>query len=536
MNKEYEEILRLGLLRVEEKNYIESKSLFLKLTKIDPKRYEGHLNLSNILAIQNKTEEAEQILKNYLEKIYTHPEIINGLSIAFFNSKKYDELNNHIDKYIKTNNNYLLNYLKGFCLNNINKTSAAEKYLQKSINMKEDFWHSYELLFNIFDLRSKLSEMCALIEIAKKNFLKDIKFEYFYALYSYRNSEYIKCDQILNQDLLKSYFQKNHNNSFTSDYYNLLSKNYEKMSNKKKCLEYALKRNKTILNLEKNKNFNKHELLDTISSYTKFFNNDSKHLLKISDEGLEHSNLTFLIGFPRSGTTLLDTILRAHSKTIVLEEKPYLINIRHKFFKKNRISKLLNLDSRSKIEMQESYLNSFNYDSNKIIIDKFPLNLIELGFIKSIFPNSKIILAIRHPLDCILSCVLTSFKINEAMMNFENLKTTAFFYNKTFNLLLNYINFFDIELYKIKYEDVVSNFNFQISNLLHFLGLEFEDKIINFHETAKKREKIHTPSYDQVVKPIYTSSLNRYTGFEEITTIVDDVESWINYFNYKNFK
>ena len=59
--------------------------------------------------------------------------------------------------------------------------------------------------------------------------------------------------------------------------------------------------------------------------------------------------------------------------------------------------------------MQKKYFSSFDYNPNKIIIDKYPLNLIELGFIKTLFPKSKIILALRHPLDCIISCVMNFF-------------------------------------------------------------------------------------------------------------------------------
>mgnify|MGYP001368114774 CR=1 FL=1 len=536
MIENYEETLKLGLIRVDQKKYNESKKFFLQLTSIDPNRYEGYLNLSNILSIENKEDEARIILEKYLKNINSHPEIINGLAINLFNSKNFIDLNKHIDAYLKSHNNYLLNYLKGFCLNNLNKTIEAEKFLHKAIKLNNQFWHSYELLFNIFDLRSKISEMGELIEDARKKFYKNIKFNYFEALYNFRISNYNYCDQILNRESLKVYFKKNNSDNFTADYLNLLSKNYEKLSNNKKSLEHAIKRNSILVNLEKNRDVNKHELLDTIDSYIKFFkNNIGKNFTK-NYSGIEHSNLTFLVGFPRSGTTLLDTILRTHSKTLVLEEKPYLINIRHDFFKKNNISKLFSLDEKNLVEMQKNYFKSFNYNADKIIIDKFPLNLIELGFIKMIFPNCKIILALRHPLDCILSCVLTSFKINEAMINFENLRTTAHFYNKTFNLLETYINFFNLNLYKIKYENVVTNFEKEILNLLSYLGLNFEDSVVNFHDTAKKREKIHTPSYHQVVKPIYKSSINRHIGFEDVSTVVDEVRGWIKHYGYDDFK
>jgi len=194
---------------------------------------------------------------------------------------------------------------------------------------------------------------------------------------------------------------------------------------------------------------------------------------------------------------------------------------------------LLNLDEKSKIKMQEKYFSSFNYSSKKTIIDKFPLNLIELGFIKSVFPNAKIILAIRHPLDCIISCVLTAFKINEAMLNFENLKTTSFFYNQVFGLLFKYIKFFNIKFHQVKYENIVLNFDDEIKKILNYLNLDFETNMKNFFETAKSRENINTPSYDQVTKPLYSNSINRHLNFHEIKNIATTVDYWVEYFDYE---
>ena len=185
-------------------------------------------------------------------------------------------------------------------------------------------------------------------------------------------------------------------------------------------------RNRTILNFNENKIFKKDVVLDTVEAYKNFFKKD-KSILKINLVGLITSNLTFLIGFPRSGTTLLDTVLRSHSKTFVLEEKPYLLNIRHSFYKNHELADILKISESEKIQIQKQYINSFEYTKDKAIIDKYPLNLIELGFIKTIFPKSKIVLAIRHPLDCIISCVMTSFKMNEAMVHFENEKQQRIF-------------------------------------------------------------------------------------------------------------
>ena len=177
-----------------------------------------------------------------------------------------------------------------------------------------------------------------------------------------------------------------------AEYYHLLSRVYEKLGLYNESYTFAIKRNKTTLNFAENKKFKKELILNTMTVYKNFFNQKNKLIPFNNPSGLEHSNLTFLIGFPRSGTTLLDTILRSHSQTQVLEEKPYLLDIRHDFFKKNQLSDILQINEVQKIKMQKKYFESFDYKSDKLVIDKYPLNLIELGFIKYCFQIQKLFL------------------------------------------------------------------------------------------------------------------------------------------------
>ena len=90
------------------------------------------------------------------------------------------------------------------------------------------------------------------------------------------------------------------------------------------------------------------------------------------------------MSFPRSGTTLLDTILRTHSKIKVLEEKPFIINLRHNYFikNKNNLSSLLEITQKEKDDIRSKYYKEIKIssgDKDKIIIDKLPLSIIELG-------------------------------------------------------------------------------------------------------------------------------------------------------------
>jgi len=529
---DYEAILKLGLIEVQEKNLSSAKAKFKKLLKINKKKYEGYLNLSNIYSFEGDVLKANNILKDFLNNIEENLEIINAIAINLLNIKKLNDLEIHINRYIDKYNSYILYYLKGYLFVEAGKISESEEFFQKSISLNINFWNNYDFLLKQYEKQSRLKDFKKLIESTKKIFKNNVILSYYESLYFFRVKDYTQSLNILIDKEIEQKFITQQNEVLLADYFHLLSRVYEKLEFYNESYNFAIKRNKTTLNFKENKKFNKELILDTISVYKNFFDKKNKSKSNILSTGINHSNLAFLIGFPRSGTTLLDTILRSHSKTLVLEEKPYLLDVRHGFYKNHKLSDILQINETEKIKMQEQYFNSFNYKSDKLIIDKYPLNLIELGFIKTLFPNSKIILAIRHPLDCIISGVLTAFKMNDGMVNFENIQTTSFFYNECFELLFKYFNYYEINYHEVRYENVIINFEDEINKLLNFLNIKFEESIYNFHKTAMQRQKINTPSYDQVVQPIYSSSINRYKNFDEIKNIKIDIKYWINQFSY----
>ncbi len=528
----YEAILKLGLIDVNKNNFSLAKEKFKKLLEINIARYEAHLNLSNIYSLEGDIIKAKNILKEFLINIQENIEIINALAIKLSNLNENDDLEIHINKYIDKYESHILYYLKGYILSKSDKISESEVFFKKSINLNVNFWNAYQLLLKQYEKQSRLKDFKTIITSAKKIFKNNIILIYYEALYFFRVKDYNQSLNILTKKEVEKKFLTQKNDVVLADYFHLLSRNNEKLGFYNESYNFALKRNEVTINFKENKIFKKELILDTITIYKNFFDKTNKHNVINLSKGINHSNLVFLIGFPRSGTTLLDTILRSHSKTLVLEEKPYLLDVRHDFYKNHKIDDILKINEAEKIKMQKQYFNSFNYKSDKLIIDKYPLNLIELGFIKTIFPNSNIILAVRHPLDCIISCVLTSFKMNDGMVNFKNIHTTSFFYNECFELLFKYFNYYEINYHTVKYENVIKNFKDEINKLINFLNLQFEEGLNNFQKTARNREKINTPSYDQVVQPIYSSSINRYKNFDEIKNIKIDMKRWINQFSY----
>ena len=298
----------------------------------------------------------------------------------------------------------------------------------------------------------------------------------------------------------------------------LIAKSHDQLSNFKEAY-YFFEKNNNLSKKIDNNNAKKEVFIETINKRTKYFAK-----VKFSDWEIEKNeddlkDPIFLIGFPRSGTTLLDTILRSHPLVDVLEEKPiidkYIEKLENKIDSRFDILKFAN--SSLKKEMRKFYFdqrNKYLNDNNKIIIDKMPLNIIYVGEIIRYFPNAKFILAIRHPNDCILSCFMQNFLLNHAMANFLNLKDSAKLYDSVMKLWEIYKSKFSIDFHTIKYEDLISNFEGSITDLLKFLDLSWSDEVSEFYKTSQKRGMIATPNII-VNQPLYSKSIGRFKNYEK---------------------
>ena len=151
-----------------------------------------------------------------------------------------------------------------------------------------------------------------------------------------------------------------------------------------------------------------------------------------------------LIGFPRSGTTLLDTILRSHPDIDVIEEKP-IINSLERIIKtqlKCKLSEIYKLNEPEVERLRKYYLENILKLSDKknarIIIDKFPFQTVSLPLINFIFPEAKIIFAHRHPYDTVLSCFQQCFEPNNAMANLRSLRESSEIYDLSMKMWVRY--------------------------------------------------------------------------------------------------
>ena len=247
----------------------------------------------------------------------------------------------------------------------------------------------------------------------------------------------------------------------------------------------------------------------------------------------------FLVGFPRSGTTLLDQILDGHTQIQVMEENPAMAAVR------TSIEAMPGGYPGALAELRESDIKKLRalYISNvervlerqpgTILIDKLPLNIVNIPLIVRLFPDARFILALRHPLDVIMSNFMQFFQLNDATSNFLTIEDAATLYRLIMNMWLRLTELLALNFHTTKYEDLVADMEGEARGLLEFLGLDWDDKVLDYRTHARQRGVINTPSYAQVTEAIYQRAKYRWIRYEtQLNPIIDDMQPLAEAFGY----
>jgi tetratricopeptide (TPR) repeat protein len=246
------------------------------------------------------------------------------------------------------------------------------------------------------------------------------------------------------------------------------------------------------------------------------------------------SSPVFLVGFPRSGTTLLDTILMSHPDVEILEEEPTLrevSEILHEVGALPDATAEILMSARDKYWEVAEKLTALRPGS--LLVDKNPLLMNKLPLIRRLFPDARIILAVRHPCDVVLSCYITNFSLNAGMANFLTLESTANLYDLSFRFAERAIEVMSLSVHTVIYENIVADRELELRALFEFLGLDWDPAVLDHQSTARGREHIKTASYAQVVQPIYTRAAGRWERYRKhLAPILPILQPWIERFGY----
>lgn len=245
-----------------------------------------------------------------------------------------------------------------------------------------------------------------------------------------------------------------------------------------------------------------------------------------------------LVGFPRSGTTLLEQILNTHTAITTLGEKPTLSGIANRFYgSEEKLLLLSRLSSGDIAACRQLYWsNAEKYSDASVkglsLVDKLPLNIMHLDIFTRLFPKVKIVVVLRNPNAVVLSNYMQMYRLNPEMATSLNLAGSAQYYAKVMALYLLFRKFIPHNIHEIRYEDVVFDFEDECTKLLEFLELKWDNKLWQYHEQAKQRW-ITTPSYEQVIKPIYSDAVGRWQHYEaHLEAIKPVLQPFVESFGY----
>jgi len=273
-----------------------------------------------------------------------------------------------------------------------------------------------------------------------------------------------------------------------------------------------------------------------------FFTPTRYELLPRSPQRTDVAQPIFIIGFPRSGTTMTEQILTSH-QSVVAGDELYFMNDLTRFG-----SKLLNsplpypdcfadlwmgdnqeaLDSFRDYYLKRSEQLGLFKDNSKWFTDKMPLNEMHLGMMSMVFPESPIIHLHRHPLDVVLSTFFVD--LTHGFNCSYKLENAAKHYALVMDLVNHYRSILDINYTAVKYEDIVADQEGKTRELLDFIGIDWDEQCMDFH---KNERYARTASYAQVTEKLYTSSVHRYKNYRKhIDKIIPILEPHITSLGY----
>ena len=500
-----------------EKNYKDVIISGLKLLKKNPKNYQLIYSIGlSYVNLQNYTE-AEKYFDKLLN-VQKKPEILYIQANICKQLKKYDSAINYFEEAIRLNPNFSEAYNNlGNTKKRVGKIDEAISCFEKAIQLKENNIQAYLNLANIYKENKYFKELIKIYEKILSFNQNDIKTlynlgsaylflgkisegKYYFEkiieinknhIPSYRN--YISVTKIEKTDEIFKQLEILNEEDFSDDdkvlFYDALSKGYFDQDNDQLAFKYLEKSNSLK---KKNSKFSFEKTEIQFNNIKTFFKNIDN--ININFKDTLKSKPIFIIGMPRSGTTLIEQIISSHSQVYGAGELDFL----PKIIDKIGIKKPQNLESFFTQIRNLYYDQIMKISNNHYIIDKLPVNYRWVGFIINALPEAKIIHIERNPMAVCWSNYKTSFVDSGMDFNLSQQDIA-----KYYSLYLNLMNFwkskYTSNILNINYENFVNDFVSNSKEILKFLDLKWEDKIKNYNKNTRP---VTTASFQQVREDI----------------------------------
>ena len=254
----------------------------------------------------------------------------------------------------------------------------------------------------------------------------------------------------------------------------------------------------------------------------------------------------FLIGFLRSGTTLTEQVIGNHPQLAANDESGLVFELGQELEKLSGVSNNHALALEQLDILQIGALRQFFWRRvreehgaefmHKQLVDKNAMNTIELGLISVIFPEAKILFALRDPRDVCISCFMQAFSLAPATVNLLSWQGIARQYAAVMDYWLTIRGHIQPDVLELHYEDCVADFETTYRQVFEFLGVDWRPEALNFHKRAHGRF-IATPSFAAVSQPIYSTAVARWKCYADYyQPVLPLLQPYINAFGYGDEK
>ncbi|MFL2729742.1 MAG: sulfotransferase [Gammaproteobacteria bacterium] len=473
----------MGILAFKSGNHDIAEAMFTKALRLDPTYSLVWANLAQVYSVTGQLDKAKKSFKNILNM-----EPRNGLIWA-----EYGTVLTKLANYEESKNAYL-----------------------KALNFKSDSPRVHLSLGHVYKTMGEIENS---IDSYKNSIIQNkLSGEAYWSLanlktYSFSENEIKVMEETLKEDM---------SDIERSQIHFALGKAYEVKKDFDNSFNNYFKGNEVKKGLIK---YSSDDTTDNTKRILDFFNLET--IRDFSKSSTVDQDPIFILGMPRSGSTLVDQIISSHSKVDGTQELPNIIKIASELNSNNQNTYpeiLKELDESKLSEMGNNYLSETTWARKNapFFIDKMPNNFIHIGLIKTILPNAKIIDTRRDPMDTCFSCYKQFFARGQLFT--YSLEDLGNYYTDYIKAMNHWHNVYGKDIFTVHYDNVINKTEETIRELIDYCNLPFEKECLEFYKSSRP---VKTPSAEQVRQPIYKSGLNYWKNYEKhlvpLKKIIDEI-------------
>lgn len=300
--------------------------------------------------------------------------------------------------------------------------------------------------------------------------------------------------------------------------------------------------------LDKEAGSHRYDAADIERTARKTFSSTSDEHFDRWSKALEHfkplgRGLALLTSHPRSGTTLLEQVLDSHPNLISGDELQVMADVVYlplcnPWPSGTPVPQIMDETSDQHIEQaRREYWRAMSGAlrqpiGDRLLLDKNPALTGLLPIVARVFPEMKIIFALRDPRDVVTSCFFQQLPLNPVSVHFLTLESTAHHYAATMQTWLKFRNSIKNPWMEVRYENVVADLESEVRKVFQFLDLPWDESVLEYRDQVQKKH-VHSPTYEAVTKPVYSTSIGRWKHYaDQLEPCLEILRPYIYEFGY----